>query len=370
MNTRQNVLAFGLLAVVLLILSFGARQWVSGQVASLPLALHLDSDYTLTDTYSDDLIVVGENITLAPESRVLGDTSLIGNSITIEGAVEGDLTLVGDTLTLTENSHINSDASLMGSTITLGGLIEGDVRVTGETLNILPGTRISGELISCAETVANTGDVALVACNEAQKFAPFEALVSLRNGTPQLEAAHFSASSSLLVLLLGSLALTGFSTLAVTVFPRQISHIEEAMRTRPRSLVGAGFATFLLIFGLGAALVFVLAVIPAIGLLILPIYALLGIALAILVIAGMVTLSMVLGDWLVRRLMRAVAPPLITAAVGSLVLSSVLSVMALLPFGFLISLTLVGAVSSVGVGASLLTRLGTRPLHRSYFIQG
>ena len=154
------------------------------------------------------------------------------------------------------------------------------------------------------------------------------------------------------------------------MFPRQISHIEEAIRTRPRNLVSAGLATFLLLIGLSAALVLALALLPPLGLVLLPLYALLGLGLLVLTIAGLVTLSLVIGDWLVKRAARAPAPPLIAAAVGSLAMAIVLTVLALLPFGLIISLLSIAAVSSLGVGAALLTRMGTRPLRRSYFVQG
>jgi hypothetical protein len=211
----------------------------------------------------------------------------------------------------------------------------------------------------------------LADCDAVQQFAPFDTLIALRNKTLILDGAQLSAPVNALVLLvLSSLVLAGFSTLAVTMFPRQVSHIEEAIRARPRNLVGAGFATFLLIIGLSAALVLVLALLPPLGLVLLPVYALLGLGLLVLVIAGLVTLSLVIGEWLVRRATHAPAPPLITAAVGSLALSAVLTVLALLPFGLIISLLSVAAVSSLGVGAALFTRLGTRPLRRSVFVQG
>ena len=373
MKTRRNLLFIGAIALALLALAFVARQWLAEQNVSFESGVTLASDYRLSETYSGDLVVIGSSIVLDMGSRVTGNASLIGDRITVNGVVEGNLTVLGDQLDLEANSHVEGDAALTGDVVSLTGRIDGDVQVTADSLTVAQNALVGGTLLPCADNFTSSGRDTLTIgdCDGSEKFAPFDTLVGLRNQSVILSSGQLAApGSALLLLVLSSLTLVGISTLAVTMFPRQISHIEEAIRSRPRSLVGAGFATFLLIFGLCAALVTLLALLPPLGLVLLPVYFLIGLALLVLVIAGMVTLSLVLGDWLVARFGRTAAPPLITVIVGSLALSSVLTVLVLLPFGFVIGAAVLALVSSVGVGAALFTRLGTRPLRRSYFIQG
>lgn len=371
MNTRRNLLFIGAIVVALLVLAVIARQWLTAQELSFESGVQVASDYHLSGTHEGDLVVMGGNIVLEAGSRVTGSASLIGDTITIGGLVEGDLTTLSDSLHLEAGSRVEGNAALTGDSVLLAGQVNGDVQVTADSLTVEPGAAVSGMITPCVETFTGSDTLTVTACNGKRQFAPFDTLIGLRNHTLVLDGMQLAApGSALLLLVLSALTMVGFSTLSVTMFPRQISHIEEAIRSRPRSLVGAGFATFLLIIGLCAALVMLLALLPPLGLLLLPIYFVLGLVLLVLVIAGMVTLSLVLGDWLMTRFGRATAPPLITVTVGSLALSAVLALIVLLPFGFLIGAGALALVSSVGVGAALFTRLGTRPLRRSYFIQG
>jgi cytoskeletal protein CcmA (bactofilin family) len=349
-----------------------SRQWITTQEFSTENRPMMASDYLLNESIADDLVVMAGNITLESVSHVQGDASLIGGTITIDGAIDGDLISMGDTLTLLPGSHISGDVSLIGSDITLGGQIDGSVHITSDTLTVQPDAQIEGTINPCAATIIdNRGDVPALAPCEHQLFPLFDTLVALRQPVNTLNAGQWAVpGSALLTLVLGSLVLAGFSTLAVAMFPRQISRIEEAIRLRPGGLFGAGFAVFLLVLGMIAALIMVLAVLPPVGLLLLPIYALAGLVGLALLIAGLVTLSLVIGDWILHRVSRVSQPPLITATLGSLVLSTLLALLALAPFGFVLGLVALLVISSVGVGAALFTRLGTRSLQRSYFVHG
>lgn len=372
MKTRRYWLILALIVLVLLALGAASRQWVTTQELRTENSLRMASDYHLNATFADDLVVMAGTITLDSESRVQGDASLIGGTITIDGAIEGDLTTLGDQLTLSPGSHISGDVALVGSDIVLGGQIDGDVRITSDNITLMPDAQIGGIISPCAATIQDNrrNASAFVAC-ESQPFPLFDTLLALRQSVNTLNAAQWAApGSALLMLVLGSLVLAGFSTLAVAMFPRQISRIEEAIRLRPRGLWGAGFAVFLLAFGMSAVLIVVLAILPPVGLLLLPVYVLAGLAGLALLTAGLVTLSLLIGDWLAHRVTRVSQPPLVTATLGSLVLSVLLTGLALAPFGFVIGLATLLTVSSVGVGAALFTRMGTRSLQRSYFVQG
>lgn len=372
MNSRRYWLLLASIVLALLVLGAVSRYWVSTQEIDIESGLKLASEFTLADDFSGDLVVMAGNIRLEPESRVQGDASLIGATISIDGTIDGDLTTMGDSLTLLPGSHISGDVSLVGSNVTLGGRIDGSVRITSDHLTVLPDAQINGTISPCATTITDNRSeaAALVPC-EHPPISVFDMLVSMRQPMDTLSTTQSAISGNVLLpLVLGSLGLAGFSTLVVAMFPRQISRIEEAIRLRPGGLFGAGFAVFLLVFGLSAALIVILAVLPPVGLLLLPIYALAGIVGLALLIAGMVTLSLVIGDWLIHRVSRVSQPPLITVALGSLVLSLLLVLLALAPFGFALGVIALLTFSSVGVGAALFTRMGTRSLQRSYFVQG
>jgi hypothetical protein len=302
------------------------------------------------------------------------------------GAVNGDLTVFADTITLGETSTIEGKLSILGAHATLDGQIGGSATFTGENLTVLQTARLSGDISACSDSIADQRvDAAQIEpCRASAIFQPFAALVALRGASIEtpVEAVNFIAAASpaaaIFVTAAGALLLAGISSLIVAAFPRQISCIEDAVRTRPRRLGGVGLATYLLGFGLSVAMIVLLAAIPTVGLLLIPVYLLAGLALIALFLSGWVTLSLVVGDWLARRLntrrarltAQRIAPPMLTAAMGSLFISLIVVALGLLPFGAVIVVLLIGAVSSVGIGAALFTRLGTRSLARSYFVQG
>ena len=83
--------------------------------------------------------------------------------------------------------------------------------------------------------------------------------------------------------------------------------------------------------------------------------------LGMLSLLGWMALAAPVGQWVLYRLRRGTQPRMIAAAVGGVVLALGLRVWSVFWFtGWLAGLILLGA-GSVGLGAVLLTRAGTRP---------
>lgn len=351
-----------------------------GWLASLSIpnfeGVFFTASFNLAEHQIDgDLVVVAEEIVLPAGSTLEGNAALVGSSVLIDGAqLAGDLTVIGEVINVTEQAEIVGNASLLGDMILFSGTVEGDLRITGDRLTLAPGARVSGYVYACVEKLqVQAPAIRVHDCDARTALAPFSALIALREEGLTLSPllpAQVPAALLLATFALTSLLLAGLTTLTVTLFPRQISLIEDAMRARPRSLAGAGLAVFLLAAGLSAGLLVLLAALPPLGLLLVPLYAIGSLLLLVLVAAGLVTLALMLGDWLLHWIMRAPPPPLIAAAAGSLALSLAFLGLGLLPYGYVISPLLLMLVSSVGLGAALFTRLGTRPLRRSYFVQG
>ncbi len=366
--------------IVLLAAVIAAGLLLRGWLASLSVpnfeGVFFTSSFNLAEHRVDgDLVVMAEVIVLPPNSTLEGNAALVGSFISIEGAqVSGDLTVVGEVINVTEQAAITGSASLLGDMILFSGTVEGDLRVTGDRLTLAPGARVNGHVYACVEKLQiQAADIRVRDCDARTALAPFSALIALREeglALSPLLPSQVPAALLLATFALTSLLLAGLTTLTVTLFPRQISLIEDAVRARPRSLAGAGLAVFLLAAGLSAGLLVLLAVLPPLGLLLVPLYVMGGLLLLVLVAAGLVTLALMLGDWLLRPIMRVPPPPLVAAAVGSLALSLAFLGLGLLPYGYVISPLLLVLVSSAGLGAALFTRLGTRSLRRSYFVQG
>ncbi len=368
MHSRRNFLIFIGMVVLVLVLALVLRNPVRERTSFDDQNVIFQSNFDLSSVHDDNLVVFGSNLDLAPESRVAGDTSLIGDQIQIAGAVQGNLTVLGGSVTVAPGAQLQQDVNLMGTQVTFGGTVAGDLRITAEQVTLLPDAAIGGKIDVCGSKLTDErADAPHPTCTDSS-IDPFAALIALRQS--HLAPAGLNLLAMLVVIVGGAVLLTGASVLLVTFFPRQISHIEEAMRARPRGFVGVGIAVYGLEAGLFLAVILLLAVLPPLGLLLIPVFLILALLLLLLALTGLVTLTLMLGDWLLRRISKLPSPPLIAAVVGSLILSALLGGIALLPFGMAINLLLLGGMSTVGLGATLFTRIGTRPLGRTYFIQG
>ncbi|MEO8396887.1 MAG: hypothetical protein ABI700_28085 [Chloroflexota bacterium] len=367
MRSRNVVIFAGAVAAVF-VLALLLRQPVTQRV-TVDDNIIVQSDYQLSEAHDADLVVLGSNtVTINQKGSVDGNASLIGDTVGVAGSVDGGLTVLGKTVYIDPTANIDGHTALMGTNITVGGHISGDLVVNGGNITILPDTSIDGSINACGTVTDQRVNSPAVTCSgvDLTAFAP---LMALRNGT-QNDSHQIPVFALILLTAFGGVVLTGMSVLSVTFFPRQISHIEEAMRARPRSFVGVGIATYALEIGVFFALLFFLAILPPLGLLLVPVFLILSLILLLLSISGLITLVVILGDWLLRRVSQPPQPPLIAAVLGSLALSAGLAVIGLLPYGLAISFLLLGAFSSVGLGAALFTRIGTRPVGRTYFIQG
>ncbi len=331
-----------------------------------------EEDYQLTDTLDGDAVVFGTRITLDAASIVNGDLSLVGETVVISGVINGDLAIAASDIQFS-GAHINGDTVMMGNKIVINGRFDGDFSVTGESITIDPLSVFSTEPNVCEDISENLLEFV---CQDETAFTPLEALIRLRREGLALDSLN--AITPAAVLTIGALMtgiMAGIASLSVTIFPRQFSRIEDAVRTTPRRLFGVGLAVFGLGIGLTLALIVLIAMLPPLGFILIPVYLAAGLALLALLISGWVTLALVIGERVIGRAPRTSrssrgVPPMLIAAVGSVILSAVLTLLALLPFGSVITAITLAAVTSAGVGAAMLTRLGTRPLSRATFVQG
>ncbi len=355
MSSRRNFLIFAAAVVGILILALLVRPVIT-QRAVPDGNVVLDGSFELTDAHEGDLVALGGSITLTSTSRVTGSASLLGETVIAAGQVDGDLTSAGKNFTLETSAQVGGNLNVSGSAIIVGGSVSGDLNLSGASVTILPEALIGGEVSACGQTLLDQRPGAAPLRCTTPVVQPFE------QGIPVL--------GLIILAVVGTLTLTGLSALSVTFFPRQISHIEEAMRAKPRSYGGVGLAAYALAVGLFVGVMFLVAILPPLGLVLVPLFLILGLLLLLLSASGLVTLTVMLGDWLLRRVSRLRQPPLIAGVAGSLALSAGLVLISLLPYGALVGVLLLGAASSVGLGASLFTRIGTRPVGRTYFIQG
>ncbi len=307
-------------------------------------------NYSRDDPVANDIAVFADTIDL--DTDVDGEALLVGEIVRVEGTFDGQLTVLGDVLEF--EGRVADDFVILATAATLNGSVDGDVIVLAEKLSLADDLRVAGDLIVCTEIVEGEADI--TPCDGASVRRALggagEAvgLVALRSGAP----------IALAVQLPTLLMFTGIAVLVVVVFPGPIRNIENAVRANPRRMPQIGGLVFLLLVGVTAAFITVLAAVPPVGLILVPIY--LGVLLifGVLQLAGWVTLALLFGNWLVRRVTSRMLPPLVTTALGGLVLALLAFGLVLLPLGPLLSFLVFTVLGLAGLGGAYSTRLGLR----------
>jgi hypothetical protein len=367
------VLALGIIGVV--VLATAARQALTRQPLLRSTQVKLEQSYILVGPVTEDLVVLAEVIHLQPDSRVTGNVALIGDMVQVNGPIEGDLTVLADTVLVGPEGHISGSATLLVDEATVAGQIDGRLHVRGDQITMLPDARIGGTVFVCAGSWNDSREDAPPprSCDESDLWSSTRTLAAVSDPNfvlPLLNVTISGAALAILSTALGSLALSGLSILAVVLFPRQISHIEEAVHTGPRSLGGTGLMMIALAAGVTFALIAAVVAVPPLGLVLVPVYVLAALVFFGMALAGWITVTLVIGDFLLRQIGRAALPPLVIAAVGNLTLLLVWNLLALHPTTRIFGLIGLIGLGTVGLGATFITRLGTRPVHRSYLVQG
>jgi hypothetical protein len=266
-------------------------------------------------TLNGDLAVIGGTATLLTGSRVNGEIAIIGGILEIDGRVVGDIQAVGGTVTLNPNA-----------------VIEGSFYNYGSNLQQMDGSRIEGSQISNLPFNFNLGNLNIP--NET--FGPFEVA---RKTTGFITKFLWS--------ILQIIAMGGLAMLVLLIAPKSTERISTAIGKQPFTHWGIGLLT---VFAIPAAILVCIVTIIFIPL------GLIGImALTVAIFYGWIAFGYEIG----KRLFGSTSnlSPALIAGFGTVIISVVGRVLGAIPcIGWL----LVSTLSLFGLGAVVLTRVGTR----------
>jgi cytoskeletal protein CcmA (bactofilin family) len=282
---------------------------------------------------------------------------IFGGTFTLSAgqAIDGDLLVVGGVVTLEQGSSVHGDTVLFGGTISVDGEVDGSVAAMGGTVSVGPSAVIHGDLIRFG-AVVSIDDAATIEGEVVSEqtfdipsldwrymrptFIPFR--MWSYTVSPVFSVLWFTAR----VLLMAALAV-----LVVMFWPEPTRRVARAIVEQPLPSGGIGMLTVIVVpfLLLGLAITICLIPVSALGLVVFGAAALFGVVAAGLEVGQRIAL-----------MFRWELHPAAAAGLGTLVLSIVLGGFSELPcigvFGWLA----VFLVASLGVGAVVLTRFGSR----------
>lgn len=279
-----------------------------------------------------DQVRMGEDITIAKDQTVLGDVVAIGGDVEVHGQVLGDVVSVGGVLRLYDTARVNGDA------VAVGGRLEKD-----------PGAQVLGKTTTVGIQM------------------PF-----VTGHHPMWEGGGpLGALGGLLLTLLFIALLLILGAICQLVAGRNVDRMETSLRSSPLKAGLVGFLAqvlFLPVYVIGL----VLLVITIIG---IPIAVLWAVGFFVLGFVahlfGFTAAARAAGDSMMRRLNRPLASPHVALLMGLIALFSPMLVHSLFHFGpgimdliamffALVGFVVLYVAFTIGFGAAVLTRFGTR----------
>jgi hypothetical protein len=290
------------------------------------------------ETIRNDIILLGEDLTVEEGATVKGDIALFGGNATIAGTVDGDIVLFGGNLTAVSTAVIDGDCALLGGSLTDD--TDAGVNCTAASFGADFAPAISGFTARFDPPVPpEIPDIEIYRPSAARQF--FGGVVEAAGQTLVMALLAFGVASLL---------------------PSHLTQAEAAVRRKPITSGVVGMLTAVAV----PALLTLLAVTSAIlvfvciGILGFPIIFLLGVAFAAAMLFGWITMGDLVGRWLAEKMNLQNRTLPVTAALGTAALTFGIGLIGALPFMIGEGL-LTGIIGSIGLGAATLTRLGTRP---------
>jgi hypothetical protein len=281
--------------------------------------------------------------------------TVLGESYTLESGriLDGDLNVIGGVVNIEKDATVNGDVFVLGGLVTVDGTIKGDLRAIGGTVTLEENAVIKGDLISPASFI-NRNKGAAIQGDQRQGWTDFDLPFFYRAGLMRTPRLRILPILNRLVRETGiTLVLVALGALLLLIMPKPAETMTQALVQKPWSIFGYGTLTALVMFIVGIILTITICLIP--------VAVLIGLTVGLATLVGWLTLGYELGKRIAASIFKSAWHPVLSAAVGNLVIYLSAVSLNLLPClgGFLVFIVML-----FGLGMTVVTLFGTNPYPR------
>lgn len=277
-----------------------------------------------------------------------GDRFVFGDDFTLRTGetLRGDLTVFGGTAMMEEGSRVEGDVSVVGGNVSIAGEVTGDLTVLGGNAHLLATARVDGdEAVFSGNVAKDPGAVVRGRTSRAPAAVPTPAPpipptapVVPREFRPSFDLSPLGA-------IAGIALITVFAMLAVVLFPANTARALDAVREQALFAGVIGASSWV-------AVPLVLVLLTA-TICLIPFALVLGVIWGVAVLFGWSVIARMTGGMLMTGFGKTDWTLAGQTAAGAILLA----VLGAVP---VIGLLIGFVASSVGVGALVLSRFGTR----------
>jgi hypothetical protein len=315
------------------------------------------------------VVLVGA-LLLMPVTPALADGGPPGDGVVIwnkdytlgeNEVLNGDLVVLTGDVSLERNSYVEGSVVIWNGNAEVAGTIEGDLVVSGGDIHLLNEAVVKGQVVCSWKCELEREPDARVDGGVIEG-TPWRGFQFERKGGPSISLAPFEFwvtgpgevvrwTLRILRNLAATVVVAVVAGLVALVWPDQIARVGRTVTEAPLPCLGFGVLTVI------ATVVAVILL--AITICLSPLAALVALALGMTGLFGWIGIGALLGERLLKALNVRGVVPVVTAVVGTLLVTLIgagpsLS-FCLAPLGWFINFI----VGCIGLGAVVLTRFGT-----------
>ena len=275
-----------------------------------------------------------------------GDTVLFGGNGTVRNGatVDGNFVLFGGNLHVEQGSKITRDVVVFGGNADLDGEVGRDISIAGGNVNLGPSAVVNGSVnIAGGNLSRNAG--AVVHGDVSQSNRP---PIPLRPGTlPEIFInSAVNRGVDLVRSIVSAIALAALGALLVVFLPGPVRRVTSTVQESFLPSLGVGCLT--------PFVAIILAIALSITIIGIPVAIMLGFVAAAAYLFGWIAIGFLAGERILDALKLHDFAPVLAVIVGVLLIAVLGEVPCI---GGIINLL----IGTLGLGAVVLTRFGTRP---------
>lgn len=284
---------------------------------------------------------------------------IFGASFTLEEGqvLDGDLVVFGGSVTLEKDSCVKGDVVVLGGSADVAGTVDGDLVVFGGSVGLASTAIVDGELVAFGGSI-NRAEGAIVRGNQVEGLTfgegfRFPGIARVRANDYRFHWGDWLLRFFYRVFkaLMSVALIVVIGMLVVAFLPQPLERVSQAVLVAPAHSWVIGLLTAVLGTVIGGTLIATLCLSPFGGIIYL--------ALLVAGVFGWIALGLVVGLEVLEQLDSPNVTPVMGVAVGSAILSLTTAVLWIVT-DCCLSWPFIIAVGSFGLGAVVLTRLGTQ----------
>jgi hypothetical protein len=340
MKKLRNLICLAIVAAS--VLFPGVVSASDGNVPLMDDQVVIGGTYTLEagDVLDGSLIVIGGVVSLEPDSIVDGDILIFGGNVTVEGAVRDNLVAVGGVVVLTETAEIYGDLIAPATVVRR----DENAQVYGQIIADTEGLGLEIPPIPEIPEVPEIPEIPDIPDIPDYQGPNFLDRYFDRVSTTLRPVTNFFWT------LLRSFALAAVALLVLLFLPKHTERVTTVVEDYPVTAGGLGILTVLSSVPV--------MVITTVTIILIPATILISLLLVLGLSYGFIAVGSEVGRRIAVGLSQSWKRPLQTA-VGTFALAFLTSIFGLVLWDWIASLLWV-VVGSIGLGAVMMTRFGTR----------